>query len=133
MGRTGASVGAAVKVTRQFGNKLDRPATDPLLEENGFWWELRSGDICHPIGEGKWFEPPYFASVWRAFCRLPILPFFSWKLGTWGGYAGFKIYGADADAYKWWMPAGDVYPGSLAMHISIRPFATINDRQNVGE
>ena len=114
-----------MKVIRRFGNKLDRPATDPLLEENGFWWELRAGDICHPRGEGDWFHPPYFDKVWRTFVSLPILPFVSWKIGSKGGYAGFKIYGADAEAYKQWMNPDDVFEGSQAMHVSIRPFATI--------
>ena len=114
-----------MKVIRRFGNKLDRPGTDPLLEENGFWWELRAGDICHPQGEGDWFDPPYFAKVFYAFIKYPILPFISWKLGTWGGYAGFKIYGVDAEAYKNYMKPEEVYEGSKAMHVSIRPFATL--------
>lgn len=118
-----------VKVNRHYGNKLDRPATDPLLEQNGFWWELRSGDICHPKGEGDWFNPPYFPDgVWRAFCKWPILPFISWKIGNKGGYAGFKIYGCDSEAYKHWVPdPDDVFEGSQAMHVSIRPFATIKN------
>lgn len=39
-------------------------------------------------------------------------------------YSG-KLYGADPEAYKNWMPKEDVYPGSQAVCFSLRPFATI--------
>jgi hypothetical protein len=114
-----------MRVIRRFGNKLERNPTDPLLESNGFWWELRAGDINHPIGKGKWFEPPYFKRVFHKFVSLPILPFISWRIGKWSGYAGFKIYGVDADVYKFYMEPSEVYCGSQAMHVSIRPFAKV--------
>jgi hypothetical protein len=46
-------------------------------------------------------------------------------LWRWTGYIGFKVYGLDAENYKEWMPASDVYNGSLAMHPSFRPFAKV--------
>ena len=113
-----------MQVTRHYGNKLERTPTDPLLESNGFWWEIRSGDINHPVGKGKWFEPPYFKRVFHKWISLPILPFISWRLGKWSGYAGFKIYGVDNLAYKNYMNPSEVYIGSQAMHLSTRPFAS---------
>jgi len=48
----------------------------------------------------------------------------SWNLWGWRGYAGWKIYGVDSDAYKLWPAlaheAHEVYPGSLAMQFSAR-------------
>lgn len=117
-----------MKVTRGFSTDPERNLMDPLLEKNGIFFELRGGDICHPKGEGKWFEPPYFPDgVWRTFCRWNILPFFAYRLGKKHGYMGFKAYGADSEAYKNWMNPEDVYEGSQALHVSIRPFATVKD------
>lgn len=115
-----------MKVVRRFGNKLDRPGDDPLLEAPGFWWELRSGDVCHPVGAGNWLKPPYFTRAWRWFCKWPVLPFISWNFGKRGGYAGFKIYGVDhLDEYQGFVDVLQIYPGSQAMHMSIRPFASM--------
>ncbi len=115
-----------MKVIRHYGNKLDRSATDPLLEDDGFWWELRSGDVLDPLN-GKWFEEPFPTRIWKFFCNLPVLPFISWRIGSKAGYIGFKIYGADSPAYLNWMNPDDVYEGSQAMCLSARPFTTMED------
>ena len=103
----------------------DEPLTSPKRERWGITFALRGGDVCHPLGNGNWFEPPYFAKVWRWYCHSAILPWISWNLWGWKGYAGAKIYGADSLAYMNWMAPEDVYNGSLALHFSIR--LKIND------
>lgn len=112
-------------VIRGLSTNRAQPLTSPFPAGQGIFIELRGGDILHPRGQGDWFRPPYFARIFRAFCRWPVLPFVSWRLGTWGGYLGAKAYGADSDAYRAWMPAGDVGDGSVALMLSIRPFATL--------
>lgn len=119
-----------MKVIRRFGNKLDHPATSPLLSEPGFWWELRAGDICHPTGKGNWFTPPYFQHAWKWYCPWPILPYLSWRVGNKGGYMGFKIYGVDSPTYVDWAGAENVYPGSQAMQVSLRPFVTFSEEED---
>jgi len=64
--------------------------------------------------------------AWRWFCRWPVLPFVSWNFGKRGGYAGFKIYGVDhLVEYSGFIDRAEIYPGSQAMHMSIRPFASM--------
>jgi hypothetical protein len=94
--------------------------TNPKRDKFGIAFVLRGGDVCHPLGDGKWFEPPYFERVLRFWCPLPILPFISWNLWGWKGYAGAKVYGADSPEYKNWMEPADVFPGSFALHFSVR-------------
>lgn len=84
---------------------------------------FRGGDINHPLGEGKWFEPPYFKKVFHWYCPLPILPFFCLHIGRFGFYIGFKIYGVDHPLYKNYMNPDDVYVGSQALHFSTRTTA----------
>ena len=101
----------------------DRYLKDPLLEKNGLWIEFRGGDVCDPVF-GNWFSPPWPKYVIRFFCKYPVLPWISWRIGKWVGYVGFKAYGADPKAYLNWMPAEDVYLGSDALCLSARPFAS---------
>lgn len=52
----------------------------------------------------------------------------AWRFNKNGGYAGSKVYGVDAEIYgEWLCDPKDIYPGSLAMCLSIRPWATISD------
>lgn len=99
--------------------------TDPFPKATGVQFQWRGGDVCHPIGGGDWFKPPYFARVWRWYCSWPVLPYFAWRIGNRGGYIGFKCYGADSEAYKNWMNPADVYPGSMALQLSARLAAKI--------
>lgn len=98
----------------------DEGITNPKRSAFGITLALRGGDVLHPLGKGDWFKPPYFARVLRFWCPLPILPWISWNLWGWRGYAGAKVYGADSWDYLNWMPAGDVYQGSQALQFSVR-------------
>ncbi|SRR6266404_1392270 len=84
---------------------------------------FRGGDINHPLGSGKWFEPPFFKKVLHFYFPLPILPFLCLHVGRFGFYVGFKIYGVDAEVYKLYMNSADVYKGSQALHFSARTTA----------
>lgn len=103
------------------------PLTTPYPDNNGVIFRLLGGDFVHPRGQdGNWFREPYFTELFHWHCPWAILPFFSFKLGRFGMYVGFKTYGFDSDAYKLW-PAtierglvGEVYDGSQAMQLSIR-------------
>jgi hypothetical protein len=98
----------------------DEGITNPKRSTFGVTLALRWGDVLHPLGsDGNWFKPPYFTSILRFYSYIP-LPFISWNLWGWRGYLGAKVYGADSDAYKNWMPAEDVYEGSQAIQFSGR-------------
>ena len=117
-----------MQINCHYRNDPERGLLDPVLEKGGRKFVLRiwSGDVCDPLG-GQWFGPEFPKTVIRFFCKLPILPFIAWKwpLMNRAGYIGFKLYGADAPAYKNWMPAEDVYDGSQALCFSVRPMARI--------
>lgn len=98
----------------------DEGITNPKRSVFGVTIALRWGDVCHPIGQGNWFKPPFFSNVMRFWCPIPLLPWISWNLWGWRGYIGAKVYGADAPEYSRWIPAWDVYAGSQAIHFSAR-------------
>lgn len=83
---------------------------------------FRGGDVCTPRNGRMLQGPPWPTKVWRFYCKLPVLPFLCVRLGRFGFYAGFKVYGVDAPEYKNWLPASDVYAGSLAMVLTFRAF-----------
>lgn len=114
-----------MRILRGVSTHGDQPATAPFLPSSGIFIELRGGDFCHPLGSGNWFAPPYFSRVLRFFLGVPLLPFISWRIGNVGGYIGAKCYGVDSPAYKNWLPAEDVFEGSQALMLSIRPFASL--------
>ena len=97
----------------------DEGITNPKRSTFGITFALRWGDVCHPLGTGDWFKPPYFDRVLRFYSYFP-LPFISWNLFGWRGYLGAKVYGADAPEYKNWMNPADVYEGSVAIMFSGR-------------
>lgn len=97
----------------------DEGITNPKRSKFGVTLALRWGDVCHPVGSGNWFEPPYFTRILRFWSYLP-LPFISWNLWGWRGYLGAKVYGADSYEYKKWMDFWDVYIGSQAIQFSAR-------------
>ena len=118
-----------MRVTRGFSTDHDRSVTQPLNTRKwSVFFELRGGDVCDPLN-GNWFKPPFPTRVWRWFCKRPVLPFLSWRFSTKGGYVGFKAYGFDSPEYKLWPGdyEADVYPGSQALCLSFRPFATIKE------
>lgn len=96
------------------------PTTAPKRETFGITFAFRGGDVCHPLGEGDWFKPPYFTKVLRFWCPLPVLPWITWNLWGWRGYLGAKVYGADSPDYCNWMDPFDVYERSQALHFSAR-------------
>lgn len=102
----------------------DEGITNPKRSTWGATFALRWGDVCHPLGQGDWFKPPYFSRVLRFWSYFP-LPFIAWNLWGWKGYLGAKVYGADSEEYKNWMRPEDVYSGSQAIHFSAR--LSIND------
>lgn len=78
---------------------------------------------------------PLLSWAWAASWPVTILiwlmtpgKFIAWRCDQKGGYAGSKIYGVDAPVYGLWLcdPA-EVFDGSLAMCLTIRPMATIKD------
>lgn len=90
-------------------------------EKLGIWFELRGGDYCDPLFDPDgWFGPKLPKRVLRFFCSIPILPWFSWNVFGKAGYAGFKGYGADSPNYEPWAGKKNVYPGSQALHFSVR-------------
>jgi hypothetical protein len=115
-----------MKILRGLSTDKNHPVTDPFPSKNGFFLEFRGGDFCHPLDNGDWFKPPYFKHVWRFFLRWPLLPFLSWKFGKHGGYIGAKAYGVDSPDYKNWLPEDEVYDGSEALMIGIRPHANLD-------
>lgn len=114
-----------MNIIRGWSTDKTRNPVDPLLEKNGIFLEFRGGNFLHPTGEGKWFDKPYFKKAWSFFIKWPIIPFISWKVGSKGGYIGAKAYGVDSLTYKDWAGEENIYEGSQAIMISIRPFATI--------
>lgn len=108
-------------VNRIFSTNPDQPSTSPFPVKNGILLELRTGDVCDPIGIGSnWFNPPFPKYVLRYFSRIP-LPYIAARFGAIGFYAGWKIYGVDAPEYKQWLcKPEEVYDGSLAMCFTIR-------------
>ena len=48
-----------------------------------------------------------------------------WPFTKRGGYIGGKVYGVDSENYVPWAGRENVYPGSLALMWSFRPFANL--------
>lgn len=106
-----------------FGlNVGGEPLTKPYPSKTGVIVRVLGGNVVYPWGDGDWFAPPYFASVLKFFMPIPIMPFFSVRIGRFGFYIGAKVFGVDSPAYGNWMcDPSDVYEGSMAMMLcSIR-------------
>jgi len=116
-----------MKVELLWRSRLDegRALTEPFPAEDGVILRWLRGNVCDP-----WFDPDGWFGVRsplvliRFWSEIP-LPFVAWRKGRWAGYIGFKVYGVDSDAYTQWLPKWEVYPGSLAMCFSFRPFALL--------
>lgn len=116
-----------MKVEVLYRNDPERPLTDPLPELGGrrFVFRVYSGDFCDKIG-GAWLDPNNLP--WKIFrATLSFMPFIAWRwpFTERGGYCGFKLYGVDSDNYKKFIPVDEVYVGSQACHLSVRPFANL--------
>ena len=74
--------------------------------------------VCAP-----WWAWPLAFVLWL----LTPGKFIAWRFNNRSGYAGSKVYGVDAPVYKTWLcKPEEVYDGSLAMCLTIRPFANAN-------
>lgn len=114
-----------------YRNDPERGLTDPVVEPGGrrFIFRLLKGTWLDPIASwgSNWFHEPYPKSVLRLNCPIPV-PFiaFKWPFLDRCFYAGWKVYGVDAPEYKEWLcPDKEVFDGSLALCLSVRPFARI--------
>jgi hypothetical protein len=85
---------------------------------------LRGGNVVQPLGSGDWFKPPYFSSVLKFYIPLPLLPWFTIRIGKFGFYFGAKAFGVDSDAYKNWLPPEEVYDGSVAVMLCSMRFTS---------
>lgn len=96
----------------------DQPLTSAYPAKNGVLVRFCSGNVLDPYF-GNWFKEPYFKVIIRYFTTWR-LPYFSFRLGRFGGYVGFQCYGVDSPQYLNFLPAKDVYDGSLALSLTIR-------------
>lgn len=121
--------GVTMKVTLIKSNRPDVPLTTDFPPTPGIMWRWLKGDVCDPqwwFNGGSAFKFPLPRFVIRFKLRIP-LPYISWRTaGGRGGYLGMKVYGVDSPFYKNYIPAADVYPGSQALELTARPFATLD-------
>ena len=61
----------------------DEGITNPKRSTFGITFALRWGDVCHPLGSGDWFKPPYFDRVLRFYLPMavPVLLCVAWLFG----------------------------------------------------
>lgn len=88
-----------------------QPLTSPFPLRNGVFVALRSGDFYSP---DSW-KVDEVTKYKRGTVRNR--PFVSFRMGRFGFYVGWKVYGADTDNQRK-MPGilpEDVYEGSVAM------------------
>ena len=82
MGRGFFGVGGGMKVHQLITN--DEGITNPKRSVFGITLALRWGDVCHPLGQGDWFKPPYFSDVLRFYMpmAIPVLVFVAWLIAS---------------------------------------------------
>lgn len=129
-----------MKVTIHYRNDPERDLTDPLPELGGrkFIARLYSGDVACPLwgtlfGEG-WFNPPFPKQLIKFSTKYPVLPFvsFKWPFLDRACYIGFKLYGVDHNVYSQWLCGPeDIYPGSQALCLTLRPWANLKVENKV--
>ena len=96
------------------------------------WWPLWLSYALFVLTTGILLAAVAFATWWAilpAFVLWLLTPgkFIAWRLNNRSGYIGSKVYGVDPPIYATWLCAPEeVYDGSLAMCLSIRPFANAN-------
>lgn len=117
-----------MNVSVLYRNDPDRPLTAPLPDTDRLIVRVYRGDYCDPFF-GNWFARPWPRVIVRLTLRW--MPFIAWRLGRWRGYVGFKVWGVDSPSYRNWLPAGDVYSGSLACCFSVRPVSFSGGSMNV--
>ena len=115
-----------MKIELLYSNRPEQSLSDPFPASNGFLFRLLKGDVCDPyLDPDGWFGPQKPAFTLRFWSSIP-LPYFAYRFGKRAGYIGFKAYGVDSEQYKGWLSASDVYPGSQALCLTCRPFATLS-------
>ncbi len=84
--------------------------TAPFPEANGTKFRLLRGDLCSP---DSWHSPVHVRRAWITMPR----PFFSARIGRFGMYVGWKVFGADNEDLKKFpsVNPAEVYAGSMAM------------------
>lgn len=117
-----------MKVGVIYRNDPERVLEDPVLEIGGrrFVFRVYEGDYCDPfVDPDGWFGPTPPKILVRL--RLSWMPFVAWRwpFTKRGAYVGFKLYGVDSENYRLMLPDADVFVGSMACHLSIRPFANL--------
>jgi len=98
------------------------------------WWPLwlsyglfilTTGILLAAVAFAPWWAILTAAVLWL----LTPGKFIAWRFNNRSGYAGSKVYGVDSPVYKTWLCAPEeVYDGSLAMCLTIRPFANANKK-----
>jgi hypothetical protein len=98
------------------------------------WWPLwlsyalfilTTGILLAAVACAPWWAIPPAFVIWL----LTPGKFIAWRFDRRSGYAGSKVYGVDSTVYPLWLcKPEEVYPGSLAMCLTIRPFANANKR-----
>lgn len=101
--------------------------TAPYPVADGFKFRLLGGDMMSPWGwklreeATAGSKPNFFNAIpertRRLYFRIPCLPFVSFRIGRFGAYFGFKVFGVDSDAYKDYpgVHPSEVYVGSQAV------------------
>ena len=116
-----------------FGTGPKPPQNHTWRTTNGVSLYFRGGDVYRPDIRNGWPRRGYEdddrdwfnthpKSAWRWHCKWPVLPFLTFKWGSFGMYVGFKAFGVDSEAYRDFplMQRADVYNGSVALTPSIR-------------
>jgi len=98
------------------------------------WWPLWLSYALFVLTTGLLLAAVAFGPLWTILTAAVIWlmtpgKFIAWRFDKRSGYAGSKVYGVDAPVYATWLCAPEeVYDGSLAMCLTIRPFANANKR-----
>ena len=93
-----------------WGYSTDDDWTAPFPKATGFKFRLLKGDLFSP---DSWQNPVHVRRDWLTFPR----PYFSARIGRFGMYVGWKVFGVDNDWMKGCRSANpsEVYKGSIAM------------------
>jgi hypothetical protein len=98
------------------------------------WWPLWLSYALFILTTGLLLAAIAFAPWWAILTTTVLWlltpgKFIAWRCDKRSGYTGSKVYGVDAPVYATWLcKPEEVYPGSLAMCLTIRPFANANKR-----
>jgi len=103
----------------------NEPLTTPFPSKDGIMVRFVRGDYLDPqwiFNGGGWFKPPAPRFTLRHFFKWLPIPYIAWRKGTRVGYIGAKIYGVDSPEYYRFVHTREIYNGSQAFCITLRPF-----------